>query len=54
MTTYIIRRLIQTVFVLLIITILCFSLLHIIPGDPVMTLLGANATMGQIEEMRAE
>jgi peptide/nickel transport system permease protein len=54
MTTYIIRRLIQTVFVLLIITILCFSLLHIIPGDPVMTLLGANATMGQIEEMRKE
>jgi peptide/nickel transport system permease protein len=54
MTGYIIRRLIQTVFVICIITLLCFSLINIIPGDPVSTMLGSQATQEQIESVRHE
>ncbi len=54
MTAYIIRRLIETVFVLCIITVICFLLIHIIPGDPVTTLLGSQATQEQIEATRHE
>jgi peptide/nickel transport system permease protein len=54
MTGYIIRRLIQTVFVICIITVLCFSLINIIPGDPVSTMLGSQATQEQIESVRHE
>jgi peptide/nickel transport system permease protein len=54
MTAYIIRRLVQTVFVICIITVLCFSLINIIPGDPVSTMLGSQATQEQIESVRHE
>ena len=54
MTAYIIRRLIQTIFVICIITLICFSLINIIPGDPVSTMLGAQATQEQIDSVRHE
>lgn len=54
MAAYIIRRLIQTVFVLCIITVICFLLIYMIPGDPVMTILGSQATQAQIDATRHE
>lgn len=40
MLTFIIRRLIQTIPVLLGVTIITFSLIHLIPGDPAQILAG--------------
>jgi len=54
MVTFIIRRLIQTVFVLILVSLIAFSLLHIIPGDPVVTMLGTEATQAQIDMLRHE
>jgi peptide/nickel transport system permease protein len=54
MITFIIRRLIQTVFVLILVSLIAFSLLHIIPGDPVVTMLGTEATQAQIDILRHE
>jgi peptide/nickel transport system permease protein len=50
--TYIIKRLIQFIPVLLGISILVFFLLHLIPGDPAMTLLGQDATPKDLEHLR--
>ena len=55
MTKYIIRRFLQTIPVLLGVSILVFSMIHLTPGDPVMLMLkdrGANAE--EIEELRNE
>lgn len=54
MITYIIRRLIQTVIVLILVSFIAFSILHIIPGDPVVTMLGSEATQAQIDLLRHE
>ncbi len=54
MTTFIIRRLIQTVAVLLIVTIVSFLLLHLTPGDPAAAMLGTDATMEQIKALQKQ
>lgn len=54
MGTFIIRRLIQTVIVLLVVSFIAFLLLHLIPGDPVVTMLGQEASQAQIEDLRHE
>lgn len=54
MANYILRRIIQTIFVLFIISLLCFLLIHITPGDPVSMMLGANALQSQIDFTRHE
>ena len=54
MASFIVRRLIQTVFVIFLVTIITFSLMQIIPGDPVVTMLGTEATPQQIENLRHE
>ena len=54
MGTFIIRRLIQTVIVLIIVSFIAFLLLHLIPGDPVVTMLGQEASQAQIEALRHE
>ncbi|WP_027965132.1 ABC transporter permease [Halalkalibacillus halophilus] len=43
MTTFIIRRLLQLIPVLIGVTILVFSLMHLTPGNPAMILAGENA-----------
>jgi peptide/nickel transport system permease protein len=53
-TTFIIRRLIQTLAVLLIVTIVSFLLLHITPGDPAAAMLGTEATMEQIKALQRQ
>lgn len=52
MGRYILRRLLQLVPVLLGISLLVFAFLHLIPGDPAVTLLGDRATPDQIEVLR--
>ncbi len=54
MAEFIVRRLFQTAFVLLIVSIIAFSLLHIIPGDPVLSILGEHVTQIQIDQLRHE
>lgn len=53
MTKYIIRRLLQTIPVLIGVTILVFSLMHLVPGNPAQIIAGEGAsekTVQQIEE----
>ena len=52
MTTFVIRRLIQTIAVLLIVTIVSFLLLHLTPGDPAAAMLGTDASMEQIKALQ--
>lgn len=47
------RRLAQTVPVLILVSMIVFGLMRAIPGDPAVVLLGPNARPEQITEMRA-
>lgn len=51
---FITRRLIMAVPVLLLVTIIVFSLLHLLPGDPATVILGQEATQEAIDAMRLE
>lgn len=52
MLNYIIRRLALTIVVLFIVSFISFSLLHIMPGDPVAAMLGVEAGPQQIQALR--
>ncbi|GAE28261.1 dipeptide transport system permease protein DppB [Halalkalibacter wakoensis JCM 9140] len=52
MFTFIIRRLLQTIPVLIGVTILTFGLMHLIPGDPAQIMAGESASPVQVEQMR--
>lgn len=52
MGRYILRRLLQMIPVILGVTILVFTILYFIPGDPVRLLLGADPTPAQVEAKR--
>ncbi|ARK28410.1 ABC transporter permease [Halalkalibacter krulwichiae] len=52
MFTFIVRRLIQTIPVLIGVTILTFGLMHLIPGDPAQIMAGESASPAQVEQMR--
>lgn len=52
MGRYIVGRLLQLVPVLLGISLLVFAFLHLIPGDPAITMLGDRATPAQVEALR--
>jgi peptide/nickel transport system permease protein len=54
MTTYILRRLVMLIPVLLVVGIVVFALVHLTPGDPAAVILGQNATSEQIEQLRDE
>jgi ABC-type dipeptide/oligopeptide/nickel transport system permease component len=53
MTGYILRRLAQAVPILFLVATLVFSLIHLIPGDPVQILLGESARESDVEALRA-
>jgi peptide/nickel transport system permease protein len=53
-TTFIIRRLIQTLVVLLIVTMVSFLLLHFTPGDPAAAMLGTDASPEQIKALQKQ
>jgi peptide/nickel transport system permease protein len=54
MGTYIVRRILLSIIVLLLITILTFALLHIMPGDPAAIMLGIDTSPAQIDALRKE
>ncbi|MEH7438106.1 ABC transporter permease [Neobacillus drentensis] len=54
MIAFVIRRLLQTVVVLFIVTLIVFSILQVLPGDPARTLLGPEASPEQVEQVREE
>jgi peptide/nickel transport system permease protein len=52
-TAYILNRLLQMLPLALVLTILVFLMVHAIPGDPVITLLGVEAEPEKVAELRA-
>ncbi|MBO8155900.1 MAG: ABC transporter permease [Bacillaceae bacterium] len=54
MLNYIIRRLVMLIPVLIGVSIIAFSLMHLIPGDPARSMLGEKATEDQLELLREE
>ena len=52
MIWYIIKRLLQLAPVIIGVTLIAFSLIHIAPGDPARTMLGQHATQKEINEIR--
>ena len=52
MKWYIIKRLIQLIPVVIGVTIIAFSLIHLAPGDPARTMLGQHATQQELNEIR--
>jgi peptide/nickel transport system permease protein len=58
MTTYIASRLVQAVFILLLVTLIVFLAVHFLPGDPILMLMSREAfeqaTLQEIELIRHE
>ncbi len=54
MTSYLLRRLAYVVLIGLLVATLVFSLVHLIPGDPVEIMLGDSAQRTDVEELRRE
>ena len=54
MLRYIIRRILYAIPVLFIITVIVFSLIHLIPGDPVRMIFGVRATQEKVAVVKAE
>ncbi|MBY0123162.1 ABC transporter permease [Bacillus sp. S/N-304-OC-R1] len=52
MFIYILRRIIQTIPVMIGVTLAVFLLMHLIPGDPAQIMAGENANPEQVEIMR--
>jgi peptide/nickel transport system permease protein len=52
MSKYILRRLVQMVPVMLLVSLVVFSLLHLTPGDPATTMLGQEATPEAVAALR--
>jgi peptide/nickel transport system permease protein len=52
--TFIVRRLLQTVLILFIVSLFVFLIMHMLPGDPVAIMLGDQAGVEEVEKMRKE
>jgi peptide/nickel transport system permease protein len=52
MTRFLVRRLLLTIPVIVGVATLVFSLIHLVPGDPVRAMLGDSASQSDIAEMR--
>jgi peptide/nickel transport system permease protein len=50
MTAYIIRRLLMAVIIIILVTIMVFSAMRLLPGDPLEIFIGQSAGMGQMTE----
>ncbi len=49
---HIIRRLVQTIPTLIVLVLIVFLMIHLIPGDPAVTMLGVDATPDRVRELR--
>ena len=54
MGRYIARRLLETIPLLLVISIFVFMFIHLLPGDPARQLAGLEATPEQVQAIREE
>jgi peptide/nickel transport system permease protein len=54
LVTFIIRRLLLAIIVLVIVSFISFMLMQLVPGNPVLTMLGLNATPSQIDALTRE
>lgn len=54
MTKYLARRLIESIPVIIGVSVLVFMLLHLIPGDPATAMLGERATPENVEALREQ
>ena len=54
MGKYVVKRILYTIPILIIVSIIVFSLLHLIPGDAASTILGDEATAEEVEALREE
>jgi len=52
MVRYLVRRLALTIPVLLGVATLVFALIHLVPGDPVQSMLGETASQDEVEQLR--
>lgn len=52
MTAFVVRRLLQAIPIALVVATLVFSLIHMIPGDPVELMLGEGAQAADVEALR--
>jgi len=52
MFTYLIRRLLLTIPVLLGVATLVFALIHLVPGDPAQAMLGEGASQEEVLKLR--
>ncbi|WP_428909763.1 ABC transporter permease [Niallia sp. Krafla_26] len=52
MFKFILRRILQTIPVLIGVSILVFSMMHLVPGDPAQIMAGENAPKEQVENIR--
>lgn len=51
---YVAKRLLSLIPVLLVVSILVFSLMHLAPGDPASAILGMDATAADLEHLKEE
>ncbi len=54
MGAFIVRRLLVTIVVLLLVSLISFSIMQMVPGDPAVVMAGLAATADQIEEIRRQ
>lgn len=54
MAGYLLRRVAQAIPIALLVAVVVFSLIHLIPGDPVQLMLGEGAQPGDVVAMRRE
>ncbi|MCL6552631.1 MAG: ABC transporter permease [Firmicutes bacterium] len=54
MTRYIVRRLLATIPVLFLVTVVVFSLINLVPGDPALVIAGGEADRAAIEAIRKQ
>src|SRR5690349_4294351 len=54
MAVYILRRLLQTLVLLFLVSVVVFVMLRLIPGDPAQVLLGDRATKQELAQARAQ
>ncbi len=54
MTRYVVRRLLATIPVLFLVTVVVFSLINLVPGDPALVIAGGEADRAAIEAIRKQ
>jgi len=52
MSRYVVKRVLHTLLVLLGVSLMTFALIHMTPGDPVLVMLGTDATPSELDRLR--